>query len=84
MFNSVIQGKIDQGLVVKLGVVPITRGQSIFFLHICEGRSSQKVSKLEFQSEFSLLKIIRTFLILLPMKNQSLGAHFCRPAFLIK
>ena len=81
MFNSVIQGKIDQGLVVKLGVVPITRGESIFF---CTSVSSQKVSKLEFQSEFSLLKIIRTFLILLPMKNQSLGAHFCRPAFLIK
>ena len=36
----------------------------------------RKAQKLDFQSEFLLSKIIRSFLIFFSLKNNRLGAHF--------
>ena len=36
----------------------------------------RKVLKLDFQSEFSISKIIRIFMIFFSLKNKILGAHF--------
>ena len=41
----------------------------------------QKVPKSDFQSEFSMSKIIRIFLIFFSMKNKGLGAHFLLKSF---
>ena len=39
-------------------------------------RPCQKVPQLDFQSEFTMSKIIQIFLKNFSMKNKSLGAHF--------
>ena len=45
----------------------------------CENWVNREVSKVpefDFQSKFSISKIIRIFLIFFPLKNINLGAHF--------
>ena len=44
-------------------------------------RPCQKVPKLDFQCEFSMLKIIQIFQIFFSMKNKKLGAHFLLKLF---
>ena len=53
----------------------------IFFyltLNVFQTGGRQKVSKSDFQSEFSMSRIIRIFF---PMKNTNVGAHFLLKLF---
>ena len=43
----------------------------------------RKVQKLDFQSEFSMSKIILTFLIFFSLKNKSLGTHYLLKCFFV-
>ena len=42
-----------------------------------------KVQKLDFQSGFSMSKIIQSFLIFFSLRNKILGAHFLLKCFLV-
>ena len=73
----VIQGKINQGLVVKIGCPSVTdkQNQIFFFVNPC-----QKVPNLDFQN-ISMPKIIRTLLKRISVENKSLGQHFLLKTF---
>ena len=43
--------------------------------------AQRKVQKLDFQSEFSMSKIIQIFLIFFSLKNKNLGVHFLLKLF---
>ena len=64
---------IDSKGLTKLAILPDYKRPGMLCLALPARR---KVQKLDFQSEFSMSKIIRSSLNFFSSKNKKLGAHF--------